>query len=96
MPFQLNGISLTAILAVESHPPPNVKPLKWILLTTLPVPDLDTACMLLDWYSWQWLIEQYFYILKSGCRVEELQLKNLDPIRRAIAIYSIVAWQIFR
>ncbi len=96
MPFQLNGISLTAILAVESHPPPNVKPLKWILLTTLPVPDLDTACMLLDWYSWRWLIERYFFILKSGCRVEELQLKDLDPIRRAIAIYSIVAWRILQ
>jgi hypothetical protein len=40
------------------------------------------------------LIERYHYALKSGCRLEQLQLETADRIERAIATYSIVAWRL--
>ena len=40
------------------------------------------------------LIERYHYTLKSGCRVEALQLETFDRLERAIACYAIVAWRL--
>ena len=41
-----------------------------------------------------WLIERYHYTLKSGCRIEELQLETARRINMALATYSIVAWRL--
>lgn len=35
-----------------------------------------------------------FNVLKNGCCVEELQLRNLERIARALALYLVVAWRI--
>ena len=32
--------------------------------------------------------------MKSGCRLEELQLETADRLERALATYSIVAWRL--
>ena len=34
------------------------------------------------------------YVLKSGCRLEQLQLAAADRIHRALATYTIVAWRL--
>ena len=44
--------------------------------------------------SYRWLIERYHYVLKSGCRLEQLQLETADRIQRALATYTIVAWRL--
>lgn len=88
---QTDRVALVALLAVEEQPPAGQAPLHWLLLTTLPVPDLAAAAELLLWYSLRWLIERFHYVLKSGCRVEELQLQQGDRLRRAVAVCSLVA-----
>ena len=65
-----------------------------MLLTTLPVSSLESAVQCLEWYSYRWLIERYHYCLKSGCKIEELQLENGEKIKRALATYAIVAWRL--
>ncbi len=37
----------------------------------------------LRWYNYRWLIERYHYVLKIGCRLEQLQLETADRIHRA-------------
>ena len=49
---------------------------------------------LIEWYRRRWLIEIFFRILKSGCRVEALQLGTLERLERALVIYVIIAWRI--
>jgi len=39
-------------------------------------------------------IEVFFKILKSGCKVEELQLEHVDRIENALAFYQIIAWRV--
>ena len=39
-------------------------------------------------------MEIFFRILKSGCRVEALQLGALERLERALVIYLIIAWRI--
>ena len=36
----------------------------------------------------------YFRILKSGCKVEELQHHSAERLERAIAIKMVVGWRI--
>lgn len=44
--------------------------------------------------SYQWDIEEYFRILKSGCRIEDSRLSTKARLQRLIAIKSIIAFKI--
>jgi hypothetical protein len=39
-------------------------------------------------------VERYHYVMKSGCRVEQLQLETGQRLMRALATYALVAWRI--
>jgi len=45
-------------------------------------------------YLARWDIEVYFKILKSGCKIESLQLERKENLSKCIAMYMIVAWKI--
>ncbi len=85
------GLPLQAVLVEEVDPPPGVQPLRWLLLTTLPVASLEEAARVVRWYTYRWRIERYHFVLKSGCRLEELQLETAARLRRALALYALVA-----
>lgn len=88
------AVTVTAILAREEQPPAGEKPIVWRLLTNRSAETLETVVELIDWYRRRWLIEIFFRILKSGCRVEALQLGCLERLERALVIYLIIAWRI--
>lgn len=90
----LPNITLTVIRAKEKNPPDGKKAIEWFLLTTLSVDTAEEAALYVKWYSYRWLIERYHYVLKSGCTIEELQLKKQERLERAVAVYSVVAWMI--
>jgi len=90
----LPAVRVTAIQAREEHPPQGEKPIQWILLTNQAVQTLEEAKEKLDWYLCRWQIEVFFKILKSGCKVEELQLEHVDRIENALAFYQIIAWRV--
>ncbi len=91
----LQPITVNVIWACEDNPSDEVvSPVSWLLLTTLPVECLSDAIRYVRWYSYRWLIERYHFTLKSGCRLEELQLETADRIERALATYAIVAWRL--
>lgn len=91
---RLEPVSLQVILAIEDNPPPGMEPVCWLLLTTLSVSCFEHVVECLRWYSYRWLIERYHYVLKSGCRLEQLQLVSSDRIHKALATYTIVAWRL--
>ena len=64
------------------------------MLTTLPVTSADDATRILGWYALRWRIEEYFRVIKSGCKVEELQHHTAERLERAIAIKMVVGWRI--
>ena len=87
-------VALWMVHAREEHPPANTEPLEWFLLTTVPVNSTHDATRILVWYTLRWRIEDYFRILKSGCKVEELQHHRAERLERAIAIKMVVGWRI--
>jgi hypothetical protein len=50
--------------------------LDWKLLTSLPVDTVQEAQQIVYYYHLRWLIERFHFVLKSGCKVEELQLQE--------------------
>lgn len=90
----LAAVTVTALLATEPHPPAGKDPLEWLLLTNLPVETAEQAAETLSWYLCRWQIELYFKVLKSGCRVEQLQLETRERLEPALAFYMIIAWRV--
>jgi len=90
----LSEVAVTAILATEINPPHGEEPVEWLLLTNLAVETAEQAIEKLQWYLCRWQIEIYFKILKSGCRIEELQLEKLERLEPALAFYMIIAWRV--
>jgi hypothetical protein len=90
----LAEVTVTALLATEAQPPANEDPLDWLLLTNLPVETAEQAVEKLSWYLCRWQIEVYFKVLKSGCRVEQLQLETRERLEPALAVYMIIAWRV--
>jgi len=88
---ELPTLPLRTLLVEEVNPPAGAKPLQWLLLTTLPIDGFADAERLGRWYTYRWRIERYHFTLKSGCRLEELQLETAERLRRALALYAMVA-----
>ena len=89
-----SAVTVTAILAREEQPPAGEKAIAWRLLTNRTADTLGDVVQLIDWYRKRWLIEIFFRIWKSGCRVEALQLGTLERLERALVVYLIIAWRI--
>jgi Transposase Tn5 dimerisation domain len=90
----LKPLTVTAVLATEINVPSGEKPLEWLLISSLPVTDSEGAVTLLNWYLCRWEIELFFKILKSGCRIEQLQLEHVDRLFKCVTLYMIIAWRI--
>lgn len=93
-PEKLEPVRVGVVLVTEVDVPTGVKPLRWLLLTSLAVKTPEQALAVVGYYRLRWLVERYHYVLKSGCQVERLQLETAERLRRALAVYSEVAWQL--
>ncbi|MEE9293689.1 MAG: IS4 family transposase [Phycisphaerae bacterium] len=75
----------------EPDTPVGEDPIEWVPLTSVPVESLKDATTISQWYSLRWLVEEYHMCLKTGCKVEERQLKKRARLEPCIAILGIVA-----
>ena len=87
-------ITLSAVHVVETAPPEDEDPVEWFLLTTLKVGFAKEAADIVGFYLHRWRIEDFFRVLKFGCRVEFLLFRTADRLQRAIAINAVIAWRI--
>ena len=86
---------LYVVQAREEHPSPDGEdPICWVLICTRPVRSLQEGLDLVRYYALRWTIERFHYVLKSGCRVERLQIDNVDRLCNALAVYYLVAWRL--
>jgi len=63
----------------------------WRLWTTEPTATLADLLEIVRAYGLRWRIEEYHLTLKSGCRIEQLQLETADRLGRAITLLAAVA-----
>ena len=87
-------IKLWVVHVLEARPPAGAMRLEWFLLTTREITCVEQAQECLRWYCLRWRIEDWHRVLKSGCRIEALQHKTAERLKRAIAINLVIAWRI--
>lgn len=80
----------------EPHPPKDVEPLHWMLWTVEPIETVEDVIRVLGIYQGRWHIEDYHKVLKSGCRVEQLQFETADRLKKMIALYAPIAARLLR
>ena len=91
------SVMLTAIEIKETNGNKNEEDIiHWKLLTTLEVNSISDALRCVKWYTFRWLIERFHYVLKSGTKIEELQLKDAESLQKAIAVYSMAAFRVMQ
>ena len=88
-PVAVHGVHIK-----EIAPPNDEEPVQWFLLTTLKVNTAQDAAEVVGFYLQRWRVEDFFRVLKSGCRVEFLLFRTADRLQRAIAINAVIAWRI--
>jgi hypothetical protein len=89
------SLSLTVIHAHERGKPAGRDPIRWHLLTDLPVERVSAAVEKLDWYALRWSIETYHKVLKSGCQAERLKLRTAERLTNLLAVFCIIGWRVF-
>ena len=89
------ALSLTVIHAHERGTPRGREPIRWKLLTNLPVDDLPSAIEKLDWYAQRWKIETFHKVLKSGCKAEDSKLRTAERLTNLMAVLCIIGWRVF-
>jgi hypothetical protein len=90
---QLPEVVVSVVLVQEVNPPADDEPVEWLLLTSLPVDDIEQVRRVIQYYCVRWMIEVFFRVLKSGCRVEERRFERIDRLLSCLAVYLIVAWR---
>lgn len=91
---KLAPVTFHAVLAEEIDPPEGEEPICWLLLTSHKITTFQEARRIIRIYLRRWDIEVFFRVLKTGCRVERIQLKTREALERALMIYLVVAWRI--
>jgi hypothetical protein len=84
-------LKVWVVRAWEPNPPPDVAPVEWVLLSSLPVETLDEAQMRMDWYTCRWFCEDLHQCLKTGCRIEQRQLDDGADIQRLLGFALPIA-----
>jgi hypothetical protein len=90
----LEPVTVNVVLVEEVSPPAGEEPIRWMLITTLPIDTDAQVRVIVEYYCVRWGIEVYFKTLKNGCRVEERQFEFLARELNALAVYMLIAWRV--
>ena len=88
------SVSVNVVLCEETDPPAGEDPICWMLVTTLAIDTDAEVQRIIRAYCIRWQIEVYFRTLKSGCRIERRQFEQIDRVKTALALFSVVAWRL--
>ncbi len=87
----IREIAMWVVEAREINPPNGVEAARWVLLTSEPVQNFDTAWTILEYYEKRWLVEEFHKALKTGCRLEARQYETAKRLEAITAVLSVLA-----
>lgn len=86
-------LELNAVYVQEVDAPEAVEPVQWVLLTTEPIDTYKDVVTVIEYYRTRWVIEEWHKAIKTGCKVEDLQLESYEALKNAITMYLVLAWR---
>jgi hypothetical protein len=93
---RLPPVDVDAVLVEEDAAPAGQEPVRWLLLTSVPVADVASAWERVTWYTYRWRVERYHLVLKSGLRIEQRQLATAARLELCLAVCGVVASRLLR
>ncbi len=88
------SIHVNVVLCEETNPPTGADPIRWMLVTTLPIDSDADVQRVISAYCVRWQIEVYFRTLKSGCKIEQRRFETIDRVLNSLAFFSVIAWRV--
>ena len=83
-----------SVILVTSRVLVNGQRLYWILLTDRKTETEADLKLIINWYKLRWQIEIFHKTIKSGCKIEDCRLSNLDKLAPYLLMKSIAAVKI--
>lgn len=80
----------------EIDAPEGSTPLEWILLSNVPIHNVEDAWQCVAWYQCRPIIEEFHKAMKSGCGIEKVQFTTRKALEVSLALLSVVATQLVR
>jgi hypothetical protein len=90
----LADVDCSMVYVQEIDGPGDGTDVEWWLITSLPVDSVEDIERVINYYKARWTIEIYFRVLKTGCKVEDIQLETTDRLKTCLAFYRIIAWRV--
>ncbi|GCE30384.1 IS4 family transposase [Dictyobacter alpinus] len=88
---QWRPLVIWVIRAWEPDPPERVEALDWILLSSIPTTTATQAQERVAWYRRRWIVEDYHQGLKTGCHMEEREIRDYEGLRTLLGIIAPIA-----
>jgi len=92
----IDRIETWAVWVREVDCPKGEVPLDWMLYTSHEVTSFEQAIQIIEWYEERWLIEEFFKALKTGCRMEQRQLRSAEGLKALCGVLCVTACQLLQ
>ena len=87
----ITHICMWVVEVREVKAPAGVKPLHWVLFTSLPVTTFDESRTVIAYYEKRPVVEDFHKSLKTGCRVEERQYETSERLEAITGVLCVTA-----
>jgi hypothetical protein len=92
----IKQLTMNVVVVQEVDAPKGVKPICWVLLTSLPVNTFEDAWQIVEDYENRWLVEEYHKVIKSACSIELHALRTAERLEPLIALISVIGMRLFQ
>ena len=88
-------MALWAVQVRELDPPMDVKPMEWLLLTTVEGRTAQDAIARVPWSACRWGIEVWPRIVNRGGRIDARPWATGERWQRCVTLDSVMAWRVW-
>lgn len=86
---ELAPLPTTIVHVREPNPVPGFEPVEWLLFTSLHVENIEDALLVVKYYTYRWIIEEYHKCMKTGFRLDRTQFKTLPRIEALLGFIAV-------
>ena len=80
---------MTIVHVREPSPITGFEPIEWLLFTSLRVESIEDALLIVKYYTYRWIIEEYHKCMKTGFRLDRTQFKTLPRIESLLGFIAV-------
>jgi hypothetical protein len=90
------ALEVGLVYVCETEPPPGAQRVSWLLMTRQLHRTLAQAQRVVSHYLSRWVIEDFHMALKTGCALEERQLRSFHSLTNFLAVSVALAVEMIR